>query len=289
MTGDCSHVNNNMTKERIPIDSELAANVLFASDETCCVCCNADRPVQIHHVDDNPANNNFENLAVLCLLCHDKTQIAGGFGRKLNAPLVRKHKTDWLQRVKNRRNGADELAIKTMWSQLIRSRDDDAADENEWRSIPSDPVLVAYVLGLPSILDAAHRRDRPRINTGITYEMIDGTYSITDVIVQILVHLSGWFPKNHFGGMPAQRYFSHYLSHRAKWHAALNEPAGPGTSGTILGVQIAYGVLGDMKIATEEVVSALLWGTEGFYWRAWKKAWRKAGTEQQDSKIIDVD
>ena len=262
-----------MTKERIPISAELSADVLFENDQTCCVCTIAGRPVQIHHMDDDPSNNDKSNLSVLCLFCHDQTQLKGGFGRKLSPALVTKHKTDWMRRVQKRRDDADTIAVKTMSASAItvRSVDDDQADENEWRSIPADPVLLAYVSGLPSILEAAYRRDQPRIDTGITREMVDGTYSITDVIVQILVHLSSWFPKNHFGGMSAQRYFSRYLSERVTWHVALNERGGPGTGGTILGVLVAGGVLHDMKIAVEDLVSSLLWGTEGFYWRTWKK------------------
>ena len=86
-------------KERIPIPPELSARVLFESDRTCCVCCKK-MPVQIHHIDDDPSNNDIENLAVLCLLCHNETQLRGGFDRKLNAGQVRLYRADWLRRVR---------------------------------------------------------------------------------------------------------------------------------------------------------------------------------------------
>lgn len=66
--------------------------------------------MQIHHIDENPSNNNVENLAVLCLQCHDDTQIKGGVGRKLNAELVIKYRSEWLVRVQQRRDEADQNA-----------------------------------------------------------------------------------------------------------------------------------------------------------------------------------
>jgi 5-methylcytosine-specific restriction endonuclease McrA len=74
-----------MAKKRTPIPAELAARLLFLSDRTCCVCRTAGKEVQIHHLDENPANNEASNLAVLCTECHDDTQLRGGFGRKLDS------------------------------------------------------------------------------------------------------------------------------------------------------------------------------------------------------------
>ena len=77
-----------MAKQRPPIPDNIAAEVLFASDRTCCVCQEKGKPVQIHHIDGNPSNNAVENLAVLCLDCHNETQIKGGFGRQLIPSVV---------------------------------------------------------------------------------------------------------------------------------------------------------------------------------------------------------
>lgn len=93
-----------MTKKvRKEIPSDLAAKVLFYSDRTCCVCRNRSKPVQIHHIDEDPSNNTFLNLAVLCLDCHNDTMIRGGFGRKLNADQVILYRDDWLKIVQRSR------------------------------------------------------------------------------------------------------------------------------------------------------------------------------------------
>jgi len=95
-------------KERIPIPEPLASEVVFESDRTCCVCHQPGRRIQIHHLDDNPANNVKANLAVLCLECHDETQRRGGFGRGLNAEVVLRYRGDWLGIVSRRfRHPAD--------------------------------------------------------------------------------------------------------------------------------------------------------------------------------------
>jgi hypothetical protein len=90
-------------KERIPIPVELAADVQFRADRTCCVCRVKGKPIQIHHIDEDPGNNTFGNLAVLCLDCHNETQIVGGFGRKLDADQIILYRDAWLVEVASRR------------------------------------------------------------------------------------------------------------------------------------------------------------------------------------------
>jgi hypothetical protein len=88
---------------KMPIPSEIAAEVLFKSDRTCCVCRIKNKPVQIHHIDGNHENNKIDNLSVLCLECHTETQITGGFHRKLTADLVTLYRDDWLMLVSKER------------------------------------------------------------------------------------------------------------------------------------------------------------------------------------------
>lgn len=60
--------------------------------------------MQLHHIDDDPANSVLENLAVLCTDCHNQTLLRGGFDRKLEAAQVRVYKADWIERVSRRRD-----------------------------------------------------------------------------------------------------------------------------------------------------------------------------------------
>jgi hypothetical protein len=84
---------------------------MFSSDRTCCICRERGKATQIHHIDDDPSNNSINNLALLCLECHNDTQVKGGFGRKLNSSLVTEYRDDWINRVSIRRKTADVRAI----------------------------------------------------------------------------------------------------------------------------------------------------------------------------------
>jgi hypothetical protein len=90
-------------RQRVPIPPPLSAQVLFQSNRTCCICREGGRPIQIHHVDEDPSNSSIDNLAVLCTVCHNDTQIRGGFGRKLDANQVVLFRDDWIKAVQRYR------------------------------------------------------------------------------------------------------------------------------------------------------------------------------------------
>ena len=94
-------------KERNEIPVEIAARVLFLSHRICCVCRKPDKPVQIHHIDEDPSNSQESNLAVLCFDCHHQTQTRGGFARKLDAHQIVLYRDDWLAIVGRARYGAE--------------------------------------------------------------------------------------------------------------------------------------------------------------------------------------
>ena len=64
-----------MSRERIPDD--VQARVLTRSRRRCCICYGLNRDTsikqgQIAHVDQDPSNSAEENLAFLCMPCHDR-------------------------------------------------------------------------------------------------------------------------------------------------------------------------------------------------------------------------
>lgn len=74
----------------------LQQKVLFFSDRICCVCRKSEKPVQIHHIDENSTNNTYENLAILCFDCHNETMVKGGFGRSLNSDQIILYRDNWI-------------------------------------------------------------------------------------------------------------------------------------------------------------------------------------------------
>ncbi|MBX7123257.1 MAG: HNH endonuclease [Opitutaceae bacterium] len=84
-----------MEKVRKPVPEALVTHLLVANRRTCCLCREPGHEVQIHHIDEDPANNDWDNLAVLCLNCHGRVSGKPGFGRKFTIGEVRVHKLDW--------------------------------------------------------------------------------------------------------------------------------------------------------------------------------------------------
>lgn len=101
-----------MAKERVSIPDDLAAEVMFASDRTCCVCRLEKHKVQIHHIDEDPSNNTLENLAVMCLHCHSDARTTGAFVRNLTPELIQLYNSSWRDTVKLRLRPSEELPGK---------------------------------------------------------------------------------------------------------------------------------------------------------------------------------
>ena len=84
-----------VAKSRPKIDEDLVAKILFEADRTCCVCRDRGKQVQIHHVDGNPANNEINNLIVLCLDCHSQAHSNIAFARNLTPKVLQKYRENW--------------------------------------------------------------------------------------------------------------------------------------------------------------------------------------------------
>jgi len=255
-----------MTKGRIPISADEAADVMFASDRTCCVCNERGKTIQIHHIDDNPSNNREENLAVLCLECHNDTQMKGGFGRKLNSELVIKYRNEWLLRVKNRRNNADSIAVSKM------SRPD--AGKLKAITIPyskegSDAILD-YVNSLPALRKELRKKAQLEWDSGVTLRMVDASYEYVDALQGILVTLASFYPPGTFGGEDPHKFFSEQISSRFAWHRTHVD-----TGGTIANVIISGHVVSDVERMVEDMAHSLVGFDDRFNWRAWPTWWRE--------------
>ncbi len=58
-----------MPKKRVPIPQRDVDELLVSCKHLCCLC---ERPfVKIHHIDEDPSNNDPDNIIPLCGYCHD--------------------------------------------------------------------------------------------------------------------------------------------------------------------------------------------------------------------------
>lgn len=270
-----------MNKQRIPIPSEVAAQVLVASDRTCCKCEERGAPIQIHHIDEDPSNNNPDNLAVLCLKCHDETQVSGGFARRLSAEEVRRYRNQWIERISERRAAADALFVqKAAGISFAQNREGPSTDVESQAPKSSNPIsretALRYIDMLPDILAAAYKNSRPGWS-GNTAQMVNATYDVIEVVKEMWLRLSRAFPQNHFGGNPAGKFLEDYMDQHYTLQYALAEPSGRGTGGTIVRVQVAGGILSDLEEMTVETVSAIRGlGDHVDSWNTWLDRWNVA-------------
>jgi|GEM_PF-5327727 len=100
---------------------------------TCCVCSTEGRRIQVHHIDGNNSNNELDNLAIVCTICHGNTLLKGDFNRKLTPALVRMFRDDHLKRIDFKRNFG--LSVITNTNDKSENTDNndklDNADNNE--------------------------------------------------------------------------------------------------------------------------------------------------------------
>jgi hypothetical protein len=277
-------------KERIPPPPDLVAHIMYASDRTCCVCTERGKRVQIHHIDENPANNDPANLAVLCFDCHDDTQIKGGFGRRLDAPQVRAFRERWIERVETRRKTADELAsMRSLGpadssvpmvplSVNVRATPTDTGRRETGDVAAAGEVddLTEYIARLPQLRAQAMTQARPGWDSGVTADMMAASYQVIDTYVGVMVHLARWYPERHFG-RSAETFFTRRVRSLFQWHRRRLE-TGPPPHGTILGPLAASAVMRDTATMIVDLVDALQsLETPATEWDRWRSAWERAG------------
>jgi hypothetical protein len=259
-----------MNPDREPIPPDVAAKILFLSDQTCCKCREHGKSIQLHHVDGDRSNSVEGNLAVLCLQCHDDTHISGGFGRKFNQPLVIQYRDDWFERVKLRRDEADKLAISKYSAKPATVQSQSAEIRTE---VPQETKLASYIQALPAIKKDAYQRAHKLWDTGNTPNMRRGCYDVIDVFELMLSTLLTWFPKNHFADMESQEYVSQLIASRYKWHRSRLEPTVK-NRGTMHNLDVASSVMEDLNTMVEQIALPLILELHGIDPDAWRTAWR---------------
>lgn len=265
-----------MKKIRKPIPNDIAAEVLFQADNTCCVCREREKTVQIHHINENPSHNVFENLAVLCLECHNKTLIKGGFGRQLTSHVITKYRDEWSKDVKSRRSLANRRAVERQVDEVSLSEELETKPEvqsSEQPQLKQPPI--DYINSLPIFRSVLQQQARPRRESGIASEMVLADYDYIDSLTGILVMLANYYSPKQFSDQSPQEFFSEVIASRFRWHYTVAEPHGPGAGGTIVRILCASGVASDVEKMIEDMVDALAGWDDDFDWDNWKKCWHE--------------
>lgn len=266
-----------MAKLRTSVPDDVSAEVMFQHDRTCCVCRDPGRSVQIHHIDEDPNNHAIGNLAVLCLEHHQETQMRGGFIKRLGITDVRFNRDDWVRRVSDRRNKADDLFVNKMAGV---SQPRGAPKEWTW---PSEAEVVSFLKTLPPARTAAIEimRSYP-IARRNNQQMVSAGYAAIEFLKSAWLRLANFYPPECFDEMAADRYLSEFLGLRARWHRRLYEPRGPATGGTIVRVLVVGGLFHDIETLIEDTAESLfkgysLWDIASQWRNDWSAASAPAG------------
>ncbi|MFO0453672.1 MAG: HNH endonuclease [Pseudomonadota bacterium] len=72
--------------------------LLAANRHTCCICHVPRLPVELHHINGDPASNAWDNLSVLCRNCHGLVTVKGNLGSNYRPGEVLRYKQLWEKR-----------------------------------------------------------------------------------------------------------------------------------------------------------------------------------------------
>ena len=272
-------------KVRTPIPTDLSASILFASDKTCCVCRDRGKPIQIHHIDENPSNNNPDHLSVLCLICHNETQVSGGFGKQLTEPVVRQYRDDWLLRVQARRDDADALAVSMMSGDNDTYRTAKYYTQQSLR-VPSDhDGLYDYIDSLPLVKQILVTNSTADWDSGTTASMVAANEAYIAGLQGILIGLLDYYQNECFDTQSPHEFLSDVISARYLWHRLRLEPYGPKTGGTIVRPVLGQAVASDLENMVIDLVVALIGYDDTYDYNAWLDEWQ--GQERPDSSGVN--
>jgi hypothetical protein len=273
-----------LSKERILIPEDVASEVMFLSNRTCCVCREKGKAVQIHHLDEDPSNNSKDNLAVLCLECHNQTQIRGGFGRKLNKPIIEKYRDDWYSKVKESREVFLKYYAEAMGEKLPLSASSKAQvsavgyltlqiDEKQ-RAIDFSNFKAKM-----NVIKAKAVRDFYKgAESGVTSKQMQAGYDYINVIEGILIRLGYFFEECPDGFSSWEEYFSDEVQRLFSFYRVLKEAIAPG--GTIVGPLACTDVMSNLENTIVEMVHALCLRFEydnKDSFKDWESVWSSIG------------
>ena len=94
-----------MAKVRVPIPEQLRLEIIEKCNNRCCVC---QTPfVQIHHIDEDPSNNTFDNLVALCPNCHSQAPSRSHMTVNLTEGRLKQLRDRWYAYCEARRAGSN--------------------------------------------------------------------------------------------------------------------------------------------------------------------------------------
>lgn len=116
---------------RIPIKNEILEELLINNNFTCC-CCLGEKGQSyiIHHIEEfeRTQDNSYDNLAVLCPVCHDLAHAPRSLTLTISKRALRRAKDSWEARCKAKRLGShipDTQPIFETWQTTVDAHENE--------------------------------------------------------------------------------------------------------------------------------------------------------------------
>lgn len=266
-----------MANHRPSIPEDLAAEVRWLSDDTCCICTERDKGIQLHHIDEDPTNNIIKNLAILCTNCHDKAHKKGSVTRGMSPKFITLTRDKWHESVAWRRKEADERDVERRVRNNSRSSQPKVKSQNKNQHIQLREFPTAYIKSLPKFKSDLLQQIKHQKSNGTTLDIIEVNTHYENSLRGILVTLASFYSPEYFKDQTPQEFFSDIISARYRLHRIIAEPDGPGTGGTIMRICIGVECIKDIEYLIEAMVYGLMY-PKGAYddidYYDWQKLWR---------------
>ena len=133
----------------------------------------------------------------------------------------------------------------------------------------------AYVWTLPRVRCLAHARASVRLDSEMTTQgMVEAIDQIRAELRPLLLRLTSFYPRNHFGQDPTAYVDSVYRT-RGRWLWLVGQPDGVGTTGTMYRIDTALAGVSIIEDMIEEAAGGLASREDGFPWEQWRNRWRR--------------
>lgn len=94
-----------MKKSRFALEESLKIEIIAKCNNRCCTC---QTPfIVIHHIDEDPSNNNPDNLASLCPNCHSQAHSKSQLTVNLTPSRIKSLRDKWYEYCEKRKEGAN--------------------------------------------------------------------------------------------------------------------------------------------------------------------------------------
>ncbi len=133
-----------MKKQRIEIPERISAKLLFLNRHRCCICREPRKAVQIHHIDENPSNNDIQNLAVLCVECHSIVSGNQGFGKNYSKKEIILFKENWEEQCERWHGDSADVSEEDDMDEDDETIEDEDEDDEEVEDEEDEPIITLY-------------------------------------------------------------------------------------------------------------------------------------------------